>query len=256
MPISQLRLTQDEYLAYYHFPGNPAKASVLFLGGFQSDMTGTKACYLKAQCEQHSIGFTAFDYFGHGLSSGLLSLGTIGLWKENALAILDQVTSGPVIVVGSSLGGWIGLWTALLRPERIQGLIGIAAAPDFTESLLWEQFTPAEKQTLLTEGKLYLPAEYCDGEYLITYRLIEEARAHLLLRRDNIPLYQPVVLLHGKCDQDVPYMTALELTDKLLSQEVRLHLIKNGDHRLSSPEALTLLWHEVSTMVERFSEVE
>lgn len=163
-PALKTLTTQDgETLAYHHTPGR--QPGILFCGGFMSDMTGTKALALEALARERGQAFTRFDYRGHGQSSGAFRDGTIGRWKSDALAVLDAITDGPVIVVGSSMGGWIALLVALARPERVAGLVGIAAAPDFTEDLMWAEFDETVRRTLTTERVYLEPSEYSEEPY-------------------------------------------------------------------------------------------
>jgi len=225
-------------LAYYALPG--ASPGVVFLGGFMSDMTGTKAMALDAWCRRRGQAYVRFDYLGHGASSGRFEEGTIGRWAADAIAVVDTVTRGPQILVGSSMGGWIMLLAALARQERVGALVGIAAAPDFTEDLLWERFDAAERAAIERDGVLRQPSDYSDEPYPITRRLIEEGRDHLLLRAP-IVLDCPVRLLQGMQDADVPWQTAIRLAEALTSRDVAVTLVKAGDHRLSEPEDIVRL---------------
>ncbi len=235
-----------EWVAYERHPGSSPE--VLFLGGFASDMTGTKALYLDAHCRARGRAFTRFDYQGHGASSGRFEDGTIGRWVADALAVLDRVVQGPAVLVGSSMGGWIMLLLALARPERVKGLIGIAAAPDFTERLMRETMTPEERQTLARDGVLLQPSDY--GEPLrITRELLDEGRDHLLLDQ-AIAIGCPVHLLHGQADPDVPFELSLELADRLESRAVTLELVKDGDHRLSREADLRRLAAALDRLLE------
>jgi pimeloyl-ACP methyl ester carboxylesterase len=228
---SFLPLARGRYLAYRHLPGKAP--GVLFCGGYTSDMTGTKALGLEAFCRAKRRAFTRFDYTGHGASSGDFASGTIGGWSEDAIAILDRAIEGPVLVVGSSMGGWIMLLLALARPERVRGLIGVAAAPDFTEDLLLPRATPEQRRALSEQGHWMQPSAYGGEPYPVTRRFLDEARGHLVLR-GPIPIGCPVHLLHGQRDADVPWQTALRLAERLESEDVTVELIKAGDHRLSS----------------------
>ncbi|MEO1191062.1 MAG: alpha/beta hydrolase [Pseudomonadota bacterium] len=203
-------------------------------------MSGTKATDLLAFGAESGRQVTTFDYQGHGLSSGDFEAGTIGQWGNDALAILDEVTEGPQILVGSSMGGWIMLLLARARPERVAALVGIAAAPDFTESLIWDQLPPDQRQLLEEKGRLEQPSAYSEEPYVITRALIEEGRSHLQLH-SPIPLTCPVRLLHGLEDVDVPWETSLALADALESNDVQVTLVKGGDHSLSGPPQLALL---------------
>ncbi len=222
-------------MAYHHLPG--AAPGLLFCGGYTSDMSGTKALALEAHCRATGRAFTRFDYRGHGASAGRFADGTIGDWCADALAIVDRATSGPLIVAGSSMGGWIMLLAALARPQRIRGLVGIAAAPDFSEDLLLPQATPAQRRALAEQGFWLQPSAYGEQPYPVTARLLDDARRHLVLRAP-LPLACPVHLLHGQRDPDVPWQTALRLAERLESDDVTVELIKSGDHRLSSARDL------------------
>ncbi len=222
----------------------------MFLGGFMSDMTGTKAKALETHARRRGQAFVRFDYMGHGRSSGKFEDGTIGGWAEDAVAILDQATEGPQILVGSSMGGWIMLLAALARPQRVAGMVGIAAAPDFTEDLMWATFPAEIRDRLQREGTYRQPSDYAEEPYAITLTLIEEARRHLLLRTP-IPITCPVHLLHGRRDPDVPWQTALKLSEQLQSSEVEVTLVKDGDHRLSEPRDLECLFAAVDRMSAR-----
>jgi pimeloyl-ACP methyl ester carboxylesterase len=220
---------------------------VVFLPGFRSDMTGEKATALAAFCAAAGRAMLRFDYSGHGASGGRFEAGTIGRWTDDALAMIDRQTTGPLILVGSSMGGWIGLLAALVHPERIVGLIGIAAAPDFTEALMWQRMTPEERAALMRDGVLHRPSQY--GEpYPITRALIEDGRTRLLLGAP-IALSCPVRLLHGQQDADVPWEMALRIAEKLLSRDVQVVLVKDGDHRLSRPQDLALLCRTLGALL-------
>lgn len=225
-------------IAYRRIDGKTP--GVVFLGGFMSDMQGTKAIELERYCRAAGHAFTRLDYRGHGESSGEFRDGTIGDWLSDALAVIDDCTAGPLVLVGSSMGGWIMLLAALARPDRVAGLIGIAAAPDFTRDLMWDRFSDEIKRTLETDGVYYEPSEYGDEPYTITMKLIEEGRNHLLLDRP-IALHCPVRLLHGMRDDSVPWMTTSRIAEKILSEDVRISLIKDGDHRLSRDQDIAWL---------------
>lgn len=220
---------------------------VIFLSGFKSDMRGSKATALADFCRSRGQGFLCFDYFGHGETGGDFAEGTIGIWRDDAIAALDALSEGPQIIVGSSMGGWLMLLAALARPQRIHGLIGIAAAPDFTEDLIFAALSAADQARLRSEGRLEQPSAYSDDPYLISWKLIEEGRRHLLLR-EAIGIDCPVRLLHGMADPDVPFAVAMRLTQRLASPDVQLRLIKDGDHRLSRPQDLDLLFDEVEKL--------
>lgn len=225
---SFLPIAPGRRLAYHHTSGTAP--TVLLCGGYTSDMTGTKAVALERWCSAEGRGYIRFDYSGHGRSDGRFEDGSIGDWAEDALAIIDQVTTGPLIVVGSSMGGWIMVLVALARPERVRGLVGIAAAPDFTEDLL-RKATAAQRGDLARQGFWLQPSAY-GASHVVTARLLDDGRERLLLGAP-IPIACPVHLLHGQQDADVPWQTALRLTERLQSADVTVELIKAGDHRLS-----------------------
>jgi len=234
-------------LAYHATPG--VVPGVIFLAGFKSDMDGDKAVALEAHCVARGQSFIRFDYRGHGQSSQAFEDGCIGDWAQDAVSVLDSLSNGPQILVGSSMGGWIMLLTALARPERIAGLVGIAAAPDFTEDLLWDTFDDVRKTRIEAEGYLDIENDY-DGEpYRIVRRLIEDGRDHLLLR-SPINLDVPVRLIQGLCDEDVPWQTALRIQERLTSPDVEVTLIKDGDHRLSTPQHLDRLMRIVDQLLD------
>lgn len=229
-----LPLAEGERLAYRRTPGRPP--TVMFFTGFRSDMTGMKALHLEEHCRQRGQAFVRFDYRGHGASSGRFEAGGVGDWAADALAVLDRVVEGPAVLVGSSLGGWIALLAALARPERVKGLVGIAAAPDFTEDLIRPRLSPEQMATLDREGFFLAPSAYGDP-IPITRHLLEDGAKHLVLRRP-IPIRCPVHLLHGQEDPDVPWQTALRLAAALESPAVTVELAKDGDHRLSRDQDL------------------
>jgi len=234
----QLMLADGTCLAYHRSPG--ASPGVVFLGGFTSDMTGIKATTLERWCRGRGQAFIRFDYSGHGASSGQFADGTIGRWAGEALAVLDQLTEGSQILVGSSMGAWIMLLAALARPERIAALLGLACAVDFPRYLLWERLDDHLRERLRRERVISLPSPY--GEpYIIALNLIEEAEQHRLLDRPGLPVNCPVRLIHGMSDADVPWRISLQVAERLTSADVRLLLIKDGEHTLSREKDLLLL---------------
>jgi pimeloyl-ACP methyl ester carboxylesterase len=231
-------------LAYVSHPGTGP--TVVFLGGYASDMTGTKASYLDGWCRARGRAFLRFDYQGHGRSSGQLVDGTIGTWRDDALTTLRECTEGPLLLVGSSMGAWIMLLAALAMRERVHALVGVAAAPDFTEDLLWARMSETERARLRRDGAIRPPSSY--GEPLpYTWRLVEDGRRHLVLRAP-IPLACPVRLLHGTADEDVPWETSRRLAEALAGRDVALILVKGGGHRLSEPHELALLGATVASL--------
>ena len=233
-----LALPDGSSIAYRHMSGsNPG---ILFCAGFHSNMQGVKALALEQWCREQGRQFTRFDYTGHGESSGVVEEGCIGRWRDDTVAVLDKVTTGPQLVVGSSMGGWIMLLVALARPDRVCALLGLAAAPDFTDRLR-TSLTDGQQRQLAGSGYADLPNCYDDAEpYRIGRQLLDEGDEHLLLGGD-IPIVVPVRLIQGQRDEDVPWRLALELADRIRSADVELQLVKEGDHRLSEPADLRRL---------------
>jgi pimeloyl-ACP methyl ester carboxylesterase len=203
-------------------------------------MTGIKALFLEDFCRRQGRAFVRFDYFGHGSSSGDATFGTIGRWAEDAIAVLDSLTEGRQILVGSSMGGWIMLLAALARTERVHALVGIAAAPDFTEDLVWPRLTEAQSWKLRESGAVTLPSQYDPAGHTLRFELFEDGKRHLVMC-GPIALDCPVRLLHGMRDESVPWQTSLSLAERLDSRDVAVSLVKDGDHRLSSEADLMRL---------------
>jgi pimeloyl-ACP methyl ester carboxylesterase len=232
-------------------PGRPGLAyalregagpAIVFLPGYASDMAGTKAVALDEWAGRHGRPMLRFDYAGCGESEGSFEDGTLGSWRDDALALIDGLTQGPLVLVGSSMGGWLALLVALARPERIAGLVGIAAAPDFTD---WG-FSQEEKLEILGKGRLERPSDY--GAPLVTTRAFwQSGEAHRLLQA-QIAIDCPVRLLHGQRDPDVPWHHSTHLAALIRSADVQTILIKDGDHRLSRPQDLDLLTATVSSL--------
>ncbi len=234
-------------IAYHRTAGRTP--GVVFLHGLQSDMTGGKATALEAYCQAAGYAFVRFDAFGHGRSSGEFARGTLGRWAADAVAVLDSLTEGPQVLVGSSMGGWAALLAALERPDRVAGLVGIAAAPDFTEDLMWAQMSEAQRHNLLARGELHLPNPYEPARpTVVSRRLIEDGRNRLLLR-GPVNLACPVRLLHAQRDRDVPWQTALRLADCLATDDVEVLLVKDGDHRLSRDHDLARITRTVGELL-------
>jgi pimeloyl-ACP methyl ester carboxylesterase len=236
-------------IAYHRLPGKGP--GVIFMTGFMSDMTGSKALALEDLCKSRGQAFLRFDYRGHGASSQAFKDGCIGDWADDALQALDRLTEGPQVLVGSSMGGWIMLLTALARPERVAGLVGIAPAPDFTEALIWQELTEPQRQTLMADGFVEVPSDYGDQPYVITKRLIEDGRNRLLLNKGPLPIRVPVRLIQGMEDKDVPWRTALDIQQAVESQDVEITFVKNGGHRLSEPHDLSRLVRTVEALLDQ-----
>jgi pimeloyl-ACP methyl ester carboxylesterase len=216
-----------------------AGPGVLFLGGFRSDKEGSKALHLEAWARARGRAFVRFDYSGHGQSSGAFEAGCIGDWAEDARAVLAALTEGPQILVGSSMGGWIALLLAREMPGRVAGLVGVAAAPDFTDRFL-TGLDGAARARLMAEGRLEVPSDYAPEPYVFTRRLVEDGARQRVLDRP-LRLAMPVRLLQGTADTDVPVAAQLALFDHLDAADARLTLVKGADHRFSTPECLRLL---------------
>ena len=229
-------------LANRYRPG--AGPTLLFLPGYMSDMEGSKALALDAWAEHHGRAFLRFDYGGCGASPGAFEEQGLADWRDDVLAMIDLV-EGPVVLVGSSMGGWLMLLAALARPERIAALVGIAAAPDFTD---WG-FDDADKATIQRDGKLVEPTPYGDQPY-VTTRIFWESGERLRLLDAPIPLDCPVRLLHGQDDPDVPFAISLRIAQQLRSSDVQTILVKDGDHRLSRPQDLALLTATIDQLLD------
>ncbi len=230
----------------YHLTDGTGPA-VVFLGGFKSDMGGTKAVYLEKWARDSGRAFLRFDYSGHGESGEVFTDGCIGDWFEDACAAIGLL-AGKVVLVGSSMGGWISLLVARAMPERIAGMVTIAAAPDFTEDSMWAGFSDAQKQELMA-GQVALPSDY--GEpYIITRRLIEEGRERLVLR-DPLPLPFPVRSLQGTADVHVKMSVALRLLEHADSPDMRLTLVDGADHRFSDDTCLDLIVTSIEDVLGR-----
>ncbi|APX21376.1 MAG: alpha/beta hydrolase [Rhodobacteraceae bacterium] len=224
-------------LAYAHTAGEGP--TVVFLSGYKSDMEGTKAVHLEAWAEARGRAFLRLDYSGHGQSSGLFEAGCIGDWAADAQAVIEAVTEGPLILVGSSMGGWIATLLTKRLGARVAGFVGIAAAPDFTEDGFWAGFSEEERTRVMEEGVTYLPSAYGDP-YAVTRRLIEDGRENLVLRTP-LPMAFPVRLLQGTEDEAVRRETALALFDHIDGPDVRLSFVKGTDHRFSEPRDLAMI---------------
>jgi pimeloyl-ACP methyl ester carboxylesterase len=228
---------------------------ILWLGGFKSDMRGTKAEALGEHAAQSGRAYVRFDYSGHGESGGRFEDGTISRWLEDALAVFDRFAQGPQIVVGSSMGGWIALLLARALAKRpagsaaLAGLILIAPAPDFTEELMWAEFPPEVKREIEEKGFWMRPSAYGEEPYPVTRALIEDGRRNLVLDRP-IELGCPVRILQGVQDPDVPYAHAMKLVSCLAQDDVVLTLVKDGDHRLSRPEDIERLLRTVDELAD------
>ena len=226
-------------IAYRQSAG--AGPGVVWLGGFRSDMLGTKASFLDDLMRKTGRAFLRFDYSGHGESEGDFEDGSIGDWAADAIAAFDALTEGPQILVGSSMGGWIATLLAKQRPERIGAIAFIAPAPDFTETLMWPAFSESQREIIMREGRLEQPSGYDDEPEVITRKLIEDGRNHLVMTGGPVPIRCPVRILQGMKDDAVPWRHAAAFAEAIASDDVEMILTKNGDHRLSEPEDLERL---------------
>lgn len=249
-----IKAPDGKRIAYRRFVGKKNLPGIIFCGGFLSDMTGVKAMAIAAFCRKNGISLINFDYTGHGISDGKFEEGTIGRWRDDALLVLDKLTKGKQIIIGSSMGGWIGLLMARARPKRIGALIGIAAAPDFTEYLLWDKLDKKTQDEIRTKGKKYFESDFDSksgcSSYAITWKLIEDGRKNMLLHK-KIAIDCPVRLIHGMDDEDVPYETSLRIAEKLTGKDVRIILQKEGNHRMSEPDDIELILATIEELLER-----
>lgn len=234
---SYLDTPQGRTIAYHLTQGEGP--CVVFLGGLKSDMEGTKAVHLEDWAQATGRAFLRFDYSGHGQSSGTFEEGCIGDWHQDTLATIDALTEAPIVPVGSSMGGWQSLLLARARPERLAGLVTIAAAPDFTEDGWWDSFDAAQRAALEAQGRVELPSDYMEP-YVVTKRMIEDGREHLVLRE---PLELPcsVRMLQGTADTAVTVATATRLLEHANSPDMHLLLVRDADHRFSDGPCLGLI---------------
>tara|TARA_X000001036_G_C20588914_1_gene769922 strand:+ start:335 stop:1102 length:768 start_codon:yes stop_codon:yes gene_type:complete len=241
---------QKRKIAYKKIEMNSTKKpGIFFLGGLASDMEGTKANFLEEWCISNNNSFLRFDYSGHGKSDGIFTDGSILSWFEDALSIFDELTNGKQILIGSSMGGWISLLLAKNRPNKIHSIIGIAAAPDFTEDLMWTNFSENEKKRIIEDGILLQESEYSDVPYKISKNLIFHSRNCLVLR-EKLDLGFPVRLMQGTADNDVPLDTALRLINHIGCNDAKLEIVKEADHSFSSERCLKLIVKNLEELLE------
>jgi len=226
-------------LAFRHNPASTGKLTFVWMCGFKSDISGTKVLRLEDWANRTGHGFLAFDYSGHGESGGAFEDGTVSQWRADALAAIDSQTDGPLVIVGSSMGGWMALLAALARPDRVKGLVLIAPAPDFTEKLMWPEFSPEAQAEIMEQGFTLRPSDY-DEPYTITRALIEDGRQWQVLDAP-IVFDGPVRILQGMQDTDVPWTHAARLVDAMTTSDLAITLIKDGDHRLSREQDIARL---------------
>lgn len=237
-------------LAYHYTEAATARKNmpvVMFCGGYRSDMTGTKATFLEQKCRESGLAYVRFDYRGHGQSGGVFEKATIGQWKQDTLDILEHVGSAQCVLAGSSMGGWMALLAALERPALIKGVVGIAAAPDFTEDL-YRRLSQDQKHTLMTKGHVHIPNDYSDEPYVFAQDFYEEARSHLLLRKTHKVTF-PIHLIQGMQDQDVPWEKTRDIEKSFTGDQFDITYIEDGDHRLSRPEDLEVILRGVQSLL-------
>lgn len=239
MTVSYFTTTQNRTLAYRQHQGQPDKPGFVWLSGFKSDMQGSKVMHLETWAKACDVSFLAFDYSGHGHSSGAFDAGTVSDWRQDTLAAIDTLTRGAQILVGSSMGGWLALLAGLARPERVSGLVLIAPAPDFTQKLMWPSLTPREQKEILQNGVYLQPSDY-DEPLPLTRALFEDGKIWQIMDRP-ISFSGPVRILQGMKDEAVPWQHAQGLVDLITSDDVTLTLVKTGDHRLSTDQDLARL---------------
>lgn len=239
-----LNTTHGTTIAYDRHPAT-TRPGFVYLGGFRSDRQGSKARYVHNLCQTLNLPFVRFDYTGHGESSGCFEEGNLSLWLEDTLAVIDKLTEGPQILVGSSMGAWLMVLAALRRPARIKALIGIAAAPDFTDD--FSLLTEIQQRDLAAQGFCEIPSHE-GAPYKITQQFIQDSQQHRILN-GSIPLDCPVHLLHGLADESVAWQQSVRLAEQLRSQAVEVLLLKGGDHRLSAEPQLHILERVIRRLV-------
>jgi len=253
-PTAPRTITREDgaTIAYHSTPGKSSDHSigVVFFGGSHSDMNGTKAVALEHWCQDQGRAYLRFDYTGHGQSSGAFEDGCISDWAADARFVLDRLTTGRQVLVGSSMGGWIMLMVAQARADRVVGLMGLAAAPDFTENLMWTVLSEAQRSELEIHGQISLPNDYDpDKPCILTKKFIDDGKANLILR-DPLNIQVPVRLIQGLQDADVPWATALKIQEVLVTDDVEIQFVKRGDHRLSKAHDLVRLGRTLGSLLE------
>ena len=244
----QLILKNGDCLSLRHIDGQKP-LEVVFMHGTLSDKNASKSLFLEDFCKKNGLGYTAFDFIGHGESSGKYTDGTIGVWFENALEIIDRVTSNPLILVGSSMGGWIALLAAKARPERVKAVVGLAAAADFTVDL-WNSFSDKQKKEIDEKGVIYTPNGWTEEGDPWTKQLFIDAEKYLLIKgKDSLNIQCPLVLIHGAKDDCVPVETTFKIMDAAKTEKVKAIILKNSGHRLSEPNELLVLEQELNNFI-------
>ena len=247
MTTTELVLDDGRKIAYERLPGS--EPGIVFLSGFGSDMAGTKATHLAATVSERGHAYLRFDYQGHGLSSGRFEDGTIGIWTADAIDAIEALTSGPQILVGSSMGGWIALLIAKRRPELVAGIVGIAAAPDFTEEYALERLDPDLRKQMERAGQIAIPSPYSSSPTIITRALVEDGK-HQKIFGSRLNLPGATRLLHGTDDADVPPDTAMRLLAHATCDDMRTTFVKHADHMFSTPECLAIIDQAVDSVID------
>ena len=243
-----LLLKEGEKLSFRRKIGR-GKTEIVFMHGTLSDKNASKSLFLEDFCKKNQISYTAFDFIGHGESSGKYTDGTIGIWLKNALEIIDRVTTGQLILVGSSMGGWIALLAARMRSDRVRAVVGLAAAADFTVDV-WASFSEDQKKDIREKGVIYTPNGWTEEGDPWTLNLFEDAEKYLLLKENgSLDIDCPITLIHGAKDDCVPLQTAFKIMDRAKSDNVKVVVLKNSGHRLSEPHELHVLETELSLLL-------
>ncbi|MCC8399070.1 MAG: alpha/beta hydrolase [Rickettsia endosymbiont of Gnoriste bilineata] len=241
---------KKKFITYNHYKSNKKNMPhVMFLHGLMSNMNGTKAVFLENYCKKHDYNFITFDNFGHGNSSGNFLDETIGSWLTGVELVLNKLIIQPTIIIGSSMGAWLAILAAIKFPSKICGLIALAPALDFTETI-WNNLTEIQKIQMQQQKWLEFNGRDCNGKYPISYQLIFEARNHLLLNSNSINLKKPVHLIHGILDTDVPYTISSKLVEKITSDIVVMKLIKDGHHNLSRESDLAIIANSLEEIIK------
>lgn len=251
MCVDMLERPGKPSLAYVASLANDEGAVVVFIHGFKSDMDGTKAVFLEEKCREKGISFLRLDCAAHGKSGGDFAACSISSWVEDMMDVIAHVCDQRrVILIGSSMGGWLSLLAARQDSKRVVGVIGIAAAPDFTDEIFFERLGQKQRDIIMQEGKVEIPSGYENSNYVISRLLIEDGRGNFLLKEQQ-PIYCPIVLMQGKRDEDVPWEKAQWIKDKVMSDHVEIVFVEDGDHRLSRDQDLALLWNNVLAMHQK-----
>ncbi|WP_316354847.1 alpha/beta hydrolase [Candidatus Trichorickettsia mobilis] len=240
-----------QFIVYNQIKSNQKNTiTIIFLHGLMSDMHGTKALYLENYCIKAGYNFIRFDNFGHGNSSGNFTEQTISSWIGGLEMILNQlVTDNQIVLIGSSMGGWLSLLYAIKNPHNLLGIICISAAPDFTEELIWKKLPLIQQTKMQKDGVLEVSGNCCDTKYPISYKLVHEARNHLLLDGKTIAIDCPTHLIHGLKDLDVPYHISVKLMEKIAGDTIVLKLVKDADHRLARPTDLEIIANSINEII-------